>query len=109
MLIKQVLKIVKDLRGGSWTGILSSVVFFGLIYVIVILSGGTECFVPPPHPGWGLPNNLYDSPGLVRPVDCETQLYAGSPTQSMKTWEDRNQPNPKDRWILVKSRPELLM
>jgi hypothetical protein len=42
-------------------------------------------------------------------VDCGTQLHAGSPTQSLKTWEDRNQPNPKDRWFLVESRPELVM
>jgi hypothetical protein len=42
-------------------------------------------------------------------VDCGTQLHAGSPSQSLKTWEDRNQPNPKDRWFLVESRPELVM
>lgn len=63
----------------------------------------------PANPGWGFQNNLYDPPGLIRPADCETQLYEGSPTQSLKTWEDRNQPNPKDRCILVESRPELVM
>nr|QUS63772.1 hypothetical protein [Haslea silbo] len=52
---------------------------------------------------------MYDSPGLFRPIDCGTQLSAGSPTQSLKTWEDRNEPNPKDRWFLVESRPELIM
>ncbi len=46
---------------------------------------------------------------MVRPRDCRTQLHAGSPTQSLKTWEDRNQPNPKDRSFLVESRPELVM
>ena len=107
---KQVLKIVNELRGRSWVGVLGSAAFFGLIYVIVILSGGTESFVPPqPNFGWGLPKGLYDPPGLVRPADCGTQLHAGSPTQSLKTWEDRNQPNPKDRWLLVESRPELVL
>jgi len=64
---------------------------------------------PQQNPGWGLPNGLYDPPGLVRPVDRGTQLHAGSPTQSLKRWEDRNHPNPKDRRLLVESRPELLM
>ena len=50
-----------------------------------------------PNPGWGLENNLYETPGLVRPADCETQLYPGSPQQSLKTEASRNQPNPKDR------------
>ena len=27
----------------------------------------------------------------------------------MKTWDDRNQENPKDRWFLVESRPQLVM
>lgn len=62
-----------------------------------------------PNLGWGLRNNLYEPPGLVRPTDCETQLYAGSPEQSLKTEDSRNQPNPKDRRILVESRPELIM
>lgn len=107
---QQVLKIVKELRGGSWAGLLGSAVFFGIIYTIFILSGTESFVVPPANPGWGLPNNnSYDPPGLVRPADCETQLYAGSPTQSLKTWEDRNQPNPKDRFILVESRPELVI
>jgi len=46
---------------------------------------------------------------LVRPGDCRTQLHAGSSTQSLKTWSDRNEPNPKDRRFLVESRPELIM
>ena len=107
---QQVLKIVNELRGGSRAELLGSAVFFGLLYVIWILSGTTESFVAPPvNPGWGLPTNLYNPPGLVRPADCETQLYAGFPTQSLKTWEDRNLPNPKDRWILVKSHLELVI
>ena len=60
-----------------------------------------------PNPGWGLGNSIYQSPGLVRPADCETRLDAGSPTQSLKTEADRNQSNSKDRSILVESRPEL--
>jgi hypothetical protein len=39
----------------------------------------------------------------------DSQLYAGSPPQSLKSEASRNQPNPKDRWFLVESRPELLM
>ena len=46
---------------------------------------------------------------MVRPADCGTQLYAGSSTQSLKTWEGRNLPNPKDRWFLVESRPKLVI
>ena len=42
-------------------------------------------------------------------MDCETQLHSGSPTQSLKTWEDRNSPNPRDRYFLIESRPELVM
>ena len=107
----QVSRLIKELRGGSLTTILiGNAVFLAAIYSIWILSGGTQGFVTPPqNPGWGLPGGLYDPPGLVRPVDCETQLHAGSPTQSLKTWEDRNEPNPKDRWFLVESRPELIM
>ena len=81
--------------------------FLVVLYGVWILSEG---FVTPQqNPGWGLPNGLYNPPGLVRPVDCGTQLHAGSPTQSLKTWEDRNKPDSKDRWFLVGSRPELVM
>ena len=101
-------KLIKELRGGSLTtSLIGNVVFLVVLYGVWILSEG---FVTPQqNPGWGLPNGLYDPPGLVRPVDCGTQLHAGSPTQSLKTWEDRNHPNPKDRWFLVESRPELVM
>jgi len=104
-------KLIKELRGGSLTyALIGNVVFLVVLYGVWILSGGAEGFVlPQQNPGWGLPNGLYKPPGLVRPVDCVTQLHAGSPTQSLKTWEDRNQPNPKDRWFLVESRPELVM
>ena len=107
----EVRKLIKQLRGGSLTGILGSTVFFAMLYTIWVLSGGAEGFVTRRvNPGWGLQNNnIYNPPGLVRPADCGTQLYGGSPTQSLKTWEDRNQPNPKDRWFLVESRPELVM
>ena len=60
---------------------------------------------PQHNPDWGLPGSLYDPQGLVRPMDCGTQLNAGSPTQSLKTWEEKNLPNLKDRWFLVQSRP----
>lgn len=62
-----------------------------------------------PNRGWGFPNNLYDPPGLVRTADCGTQLHAGSPPQSLKTLESRNQPNSKDLRVLVESRPELIL
>lgn len=81
----------------------------GILTRLIVLAYGSEGFVQQPNPGWGLWNNLYEPPGLVRPVDCETQLYAGSPQQSLKNEASRNQPNPKDRWILVESRPELIM
>lgn len=62
-----------------------------------------------PNPGWGLRNNLYEPPGLVSLADCKTLLYGGSSQQSLKTKVSRNQPNLKDRWILVESRPELII
>jgi hypothetical protein len=101
-------KLIKELRGGSLTtSLIGNVIFMVVLYGVWILSEG---FVTPqPNPGWGLPEGLYNPPGLVRPVGCGTQLHAGSPTQSLKTWEDRNQPNPKDRWFLIESRPELVM
>lgn len=107
----EVSKLIKELRGGSLTTtLIGNAIFLAVLYGIWILSSVTQGFVTPPqNPGWGLPGGLYDPPGLVRPVDCGTQLHAGSPTQSLKTWEDRNHPNPKDRWFLVESRPELVM
>lgn len=107
----EVSKLIKELRGGSLTTMLiGNVIFLALLYAIWILSSGTQGFVTLPQtPGWGLPGGLYDLPGLVRSVDCGTQLHARSPTQYLKTWEDRNDPNPKDRWFLVESRPELVM
>lgn len=107
----EVSKLIKELRGGSLTTMfIGNAIFLAVLYGIWILSSGTQGFVTPPqNPGWGLPGGLYDPPVLVRPVDCGTQLHAGSPTQSLKTWEDRNDPNPKDRWFLVGSRLELVM
>lgn len=107
----EVSKLLKEIRGGSLTiTLIGNMIFLGVLYGIWILAGGTQGFVAPPtNPGWGLPRGLYDSPGLVRPGDCGTQLHAGYPSQSLKTWEDRNQPNPKDRWFLVESRSELVM
>ena len=107
----EVSELIKELRGGSLTpALIGNVIFLAVLYGIWILAGGTQGFVTPPtNPGWGFPRGLYDPPGLVRPGDCRTQLHAGSRTQSLKTWEDRNQSNPKDRWFLVESRPELVM
>lgn len=86
-------------------------VFVGMLHVIWILSEGTEGFVPrPANPGWELQqNNLSNPPELVRPADCETQLYPGLPPKSYKTWADRNMPDPKDRYILVESHLELVI
>ena len=107
----EISSIIQELRGGSWsTALIGNTIFVAVLYGIWLLTSGSEGFVQQPNPGWGLGNNnLYEPPGLVRPADCETQLYAGSPPQSLKTEASRNQPNPKDRWILVESRPELIM
>jgi hypothetical protein len=104
----EVSKLIKELRCGSLTtALIGNAIFLAVLCSIWILGEGFV--IPPPNPGWGLPRGLYDPPGLVRPGDCGTQLHAGSPTQSLKKWEDRNQPSPKDRWFLVESRPELVM
>ena len=106
----EISSIIRELRGGSWSAaLIGNTIFVAVLYGIWLLASGSEGFVQQPNPGWGLGNNLYEPPGLVRPADCETQLYAGSPQQSLKTEASRNQPNPKDRWILVESRPELIM
>ena len=52
---QQILNLVKDLRGGSWSGLVGSVAFLG--FVILMLAIG-EGFVPNPDPGWGLPRPL---------------------------------------------------
>jgi hypothetical protein len=104
----EVSKLIKELRCESLTtALIGNAIFLAVLCSIWILGEGFV--IPPPNPGWGLPRGLYDPPGLVRPGDCGTQLHAGSPTQSLKKWEDRNQPSPKDRWSLVESRPELVM
>lgn len=101
-------KLIKELRDGSFTiSLIGNVVFLVVLFSAWTLS--KSFVVPQTNPGWGLPDGLYDPPGLVRPADCRTQLNPGSPTQSLKTWEHRNRPNPKDRWVLVGSRPELVM
>lgn len=106
----EISSIIRELRGGALsTALIGNTIFVAVLYGIWLLASGSEGFVQQPNPGWGLGNNLYEPPGLVRPADCETQLYAGSPQQSLKTEASRNQPNPKDRWILVESRPELTM
>nr|YP_010472364.1 hypothetical protein N4L43_pgp145 [Pleurosigma intermedium]UVG41975.1 hypothetical protein [Pleurosigma intermedium] len=106
----EISSIILEMRGGSWSAaLIGNTIFVAVLYGIWLLASGSEGFVQQPNPGWGLGNNLYEPPGLVRPADCETQLYAGSPQQSLKTEASRNQPNPKDRWILVESRPELIM
>jgi len=107
---KNFYKVIRNVRGGSFDRILDSMVFLGILYTLLIISGKTMGFVAPPvNPGWNLPNHLYDSPGLVRPLECRTELFTGSPTQSLKTWKDRNQSNLLDSHILVKSRSELII
>ena len=106
----EISSIIREWRGGAWsTALIGNTIFVSVLYGIWLLASGSEGFVQQPNLGWGLGNNLYEPPGLVRPADCETQLYAGSPQQSLKTEADRNQPNPKDRSILIESRPELIM
>ena len=107
----EISSIIRELRGGalSSTALIGNTIFVAVLYSIWLLASGSEGFVQQPNPGWRLRNNLYEPTGLVRPADSETQLYAGSPQQSLKTEASRNQPNPKDRWILVESRPELIM
>ena len=103
----EVSQLIKELRCGSLTtALIGNAIFLAVLCSIWILGEGF--IIPPSNPGWVLPRGLYDPPGLVRPGDCGTQLHAG-PTQSLKKWEDRNQPNSKDRWFLVESRPELVM
>lgn len=102
----EVSSLIKELRGGSWSiNLIGNAIFLAVVYTIWLLGSESEGFVQQPNPGW----ELRKPPGLVRPADCETQLYAGSPPQSLKTEASRNQPNPKDRWILVESRPELII
>ena len=104
----EISKIIREMRGGSWaTALIGNTICLAVIYGIWLLGQGAEGFVQPPNQGWGLPNNLYEPPGLVRPVGCGTELYAGS--YSQKTEADRNQPHPKDKWILLESRPELVV
>jgi hypothetical protein len=107
----EVSSMIRKLRGGSLsTALIGNAICLAVLYGIWLLESGSGAFVsPPPNRGWGLPNNIYEPPGLVRPTDCETQLYAGSPQQSLKTEASRNQPNPKDRWVQVESRPELVI
>lgn len=79
----EVSSIIRELRGGSSsTALIGNTIFVVVLYGIWLLASGSEGFVQQPNPGWGLRNNLYEPPGLVRPADCETQLYAGSPQQS---------------------------
>lgn len=106
----EISKIIRELRAGDLTSALvGNTILIGVLYGIWMLASGSDGFIQQPNAGWGLEHDLYKPPGLVRPADCETQLYAGSPQQSLKTEASRNQPNPKDRWILVESRPELIM
>lgn len=81
-----------------------------VLYGIWVLTRKTQAFVTlPVNRGQKFPSNLYDPPGLVCPIDCGTQLSSGSESQSLKTWEDRNKPNQKDRWFLVESHQKLVM
>jgi hypothetical protein len=84
----EVSSIIRKLRGGSWsTALIGNTIFVVVLYGIWLLSSlyESEGFVQQPNPGWGLRDNFYEYPGLVRLADCETQLYAGSPQQLLKT------------------------
>ena len=103
----EISSIIRELRGGSWSAaLIGNTIFVVFVYGIWLLTHKSEGFT---NPGWGLGTGPYQSPGLVRPADCLTQRYAGSPPQSLKTEASRNQPNRKDRWILIEFRPELVV
>lgn len=102
--------IIRQLRGGTWQESLAGNLFFAaLFYGVFMVATGGEGFAVPENPGWGLGNNRYEHSALVRPTDGDTRLYAGSGPQSLKNEAARNQPNPKDRFILLESRPELII
>ena len=84
-------------------------IFVAVLYGIWLLASGSEGFVQQPNPRQRSKNNFYEPLKLARPADCKTQLYAKSLQKSLKTESSQNQPNPKDRWILIKSRPELII
>jgi hypothetical protein len=111
----QSLKLINELRAGgsrvreaAW-----------LLITIWILQQQSVGFQPvnyaplPPHIE-SARNLIFGKPNIDQ-FSCrrlsmfDSQLYAGSPTQSLKSEASRNQPNPKDRWFLVESRPELVM
>nr|YP_010282935.1 hypothetical protein MKT70_pgp100 [Nitzschia ovalis]YP_010282998.1 hypothetical protein MKT70_pgp037 [Nitzschia ovalis]ULD15699.1 hypothetical protein [Nitzschia ovalis]ULD15762.1 hypothetical protein [Nitzschia ovalis] len=99
--------LVQELRGGGWPPALIGNLFFVIfLYGIIQIAIGAESFVPQPNVGWGMGIDIYyDSPGK----HVETQLYAGVPEPSLKTEADRNQPHPKERWIWIEARPELVI
>ena len=79
------------MRGGSWTiALLVNTIVLAIIYGIWVFGSNAEgfrnksaAFVPPPKKtkiGWAVEKKFYEYPRLVRPADCETKLYAGSPT-----------------------------
>lgn len=74
---QEVLKLVKELRGGSWY-LIGTAAFLG--FIILIFSMG-EGFVPNnPNPGWGL-----DRPNAFQPYDLflpRRTCYAGSQIMS---------------------------
>ena len=100
--------IIRELRGGNWQiALMRNAILVAVLYTV--LASRSEGFMQQQNPGWRLENNKPESPGLVRPADCETKLYAEYSQQSLKTEASRNQPNPKDRWILLESRPPLVI
>lgn len=106
----EIRSIVRDLRGGTWpTALIGNMLLIAVLYGMWVFVPVAESFVQPPNPGWGMnrDNSLYQLSGLSRPADCQTQLFTES--ISLKTEASRNQPHPKDRWILVESRRELVI
>jgi len=97
--------MIRQLRGGDWRVSMLEKIVVATIFVIWALGGASEGFVFPSNIGWG-----FKESELVHAKDPETQLYAGSKQQSLKTEASRNQPNPeKDKEILIDSRPKLVI
>ena len=116
--IPEVNRLLKQVRGGALLPpeTLKSIITLLVFGAFWAVSLGFQISIPQPvprPPHRHIPNNFYNSrPHLVRPSDCgisSTALSASGPTQSLKTWESRNEPNEKDRVFMVETRPELTM
>ena len=96
--------MIQKLRGGAWPALVTNTLCIAILYSIWVLVSECTGFVYP-NLGHGVENNFYQ-----RPTDCTSiELYDKSHQQSLKTESGRNAPNIKDRYILVESRPELII